>query len=314
MDTTSHLSRTTNATAQVYSNDKPPSMMSNIKPVNKVSHDYHDHANYPNDDYTAGPASSIEQSFPAKLHYMLDDMERDGLSHIISWSPHGRCFVVHNTKLFVEKVLGSWFRQTKIASFQRQLNIYGFQRLTKTGVDKGGYYHELFLRGKPGLAMKIQRNKLKGTKTRRASSPESEPNFSEMSELPQNGSAYTRNLVDHTCPNQSGRVLCTSAPVPHTLHGMAPSLVSPVDFKGTYSEYQPTARHTYGRGFTPTSISSSLSLMPASSLSLIPQAPMFAYPWQTSNNSDTLWASLAGTAPLSSPADNEDYMAFCMLR
>jgi len=72
---------------------------------------------------------------------------------------------------------------SKYPSFQRQLNIYGFQRLT-AGPDKGGYYHELFLRSKPGLAYRIQRHKLKGTGTRKAASPESEPDFYKMPSLP----------------------------------------------------------------------------------------------------------------------------------
>jgi hypothetical protein len=56
------------------------------------------------------------------------------------------------------------------------LNLYGFQRLTK-GQDKGGYYHELFLRGKVFLSQNIQRVKVKGTKIRARSNPEQEPNF-----------------------------------------------------------------------------------------------------------------------------------------
>jgi HSF-type DNA-binding len=77
----------------------------------------------------------------------------------------------------------SWFRQTKLASFQRQLNIYGFQRLT-TGRDKNGYFHEFFLRGKQFLAKKIQRNKIKGQGPRKPSSPDLEPNFYLMAPLP----------------------------------------------------------------------------------------------------------------------------------
>ena len=46
-----------------------------------------------------------EQSFPMKLHYMLSDMQADGLDHMVSWQPHGRCFVVHNSKLFVAQIL-----------------------------------------------------------------------------------------------------------------------------------------------------------------------------------------------------------------
>lgn len=73
----------------------------------------------------------------------------------------------------------SCFRQTKFASFQRQLNLYGFRRITQ-GRDKGGYYHELFLRGRSLLALKMQRTKVKGTGARKASSPETEPNFYAM--------------------------------------------------------------------------------------------------------------------------------------
>ena len=88
----------------------------------------------------------------------------------------------------------SWFRQQKYASFQRQLNIYGFKRIT-AGPDKGGYYNELFLRGKPGLAYRINRMKLKGTGVRQAASPETEPCLYNYSYLPRTNVAKTTRLV-----------------------------------------------------------------------------------------------------------------------
>jgi HSF-type DNA-binding len=72
-----------------------------------------------------------------------------------------------------------YFKQSKLPSFQRQLNLYGFQRLTK-GPDKGGYYHELFLRGKIFLAERIRRMRIKGNGVRAKSNPEAEPNFQLM--------------------------------------------------------------------------------------------------------------------------------------
>jgi HSF-type DNA-binding len=44
-------------------------------------------------------------NFPDQLHYILSEIENDGLSHVVSWQPHGRCFKVHDQKLLVEKVL-----------------------------------------------------------------------------------------------------------------------------------------------------------------------------------------------------------------
>jgi hypothetical protein len=49
--------------------------------------------------------------------------------------------------------------------------------LNLAGRDKGGYYHELFLRGKRFLSRRIQRIKIKGTGARKPGSPETEPNF-----------------------------------------------------------------------------------------------------------------------------------------
>ena len=146
-----------------------------------VCHDYHDHSN-DKTEVRPNPVArgGVSIAFPLRLHDLLDRIEADGFDCVVSWQSHGRCFVVHDTKEFVEKIMPTYFKQSKIASFQRQLNLYGFRRLTK-GDDKGGYYHELFLKGKVHLAQKIQRIKVKGTGVRARSNPNAEPNFYCMS-------------------------------------------------------------------------------------------------------------------------------------
>jgi hypothetical protein len=67
-----------------------------------------------------------------------------------------------------------------LTSFQRQLNLYGFRRLTQ-GPDAGAYYHELFLRVRPGLCQRMTRQKVKGTGHKQPADVKTEPNFYEMS-------------------------------------------------------------------------------------------------------------------------------------
>lgn len=58
-----------------------------------------------------------------------------------SWLPHGRAFLVHKPDEFKD-LLPRFFKLSKIPSFQRQLNLYGFNRLTRIS-DRGAYYHEV---------------------------------------------------------------------------------------------------------------------------------------------------------------------------
>lgn len=123
--------------------------------------------------------------FPVKLHGMLDNIEADGLSNVVSWSPHGRCFCVHKPKEFVNQIMPRYFKQTKMASFHRQLNLYGFKRLTG-GLDRGGYYHKSFLRDNVNLAYSIHRMRIKGTFVRLPTNPNNEPNFHDLLFMPKN--------------------------------------------------------------------------------------------------------------------------------
>jgi len=99
-----------------------------------TQHNYHDHALDPvnNEHLEAhqdknGHTHHHMMAFPLKLYDMLERVEAEGKQDIVSWQSHGRCFVVHDSAKF-KQLLPNYFKLSKIASFQRQLNLYGFQR------------------------------------------------------------------------------------------------------------------------------------------------------------------------------------------
>lgn len=87
---------------------------------------------------------------------MLNEMEKDGLDHIACWESDGCSFVVKKPQDFETQILPFYFQQSKLTSFQRQLNLYGFSKI-KIGKGKGGYYHNLFRRDNQDMSVNITR-------------------------------------------------------------------------------------------------------------------------------------------------------------
>lgn len=111
-----------------------------------VHHEYHDYSGLSG---TATPPilckkgrGGVSSMFPTVLHHMLNEAEKNGFAYAVSWQPHGRAFHVHDPEKFVKDIMPLYFRHTRFSSFQRQLSLYGFVRLTRKGPDRGAYYHE----------------------------------------------------------------------------------------------------------------------------------------------------------------------------
>ncbi|KAK5142377.1 hypothetical protein LTR04_002252 [Oleoguttula sp. CCFEE 6159] len=68
----------------------------------------------------------VQTAFIHKLYNMLEDQS---IQHLISWSNTNESFVMSPSSEF-SKVLASYFKHTNISSFVRQLNMYGFHKVS----------------------------------------------------------------------------------------------------------------------------------------------------------------------------------------
>uniref|UniRef100_A0A3Q3NJ24 HSF-type DNA-binding domain-containing protein n=1 Tax=Mastacembelus armatus TaxID=205130 RepID=A0A3Q3NJ24_9TELE len=101
-------------------------------------------------------------AFLTKLWTLVEDPETDPL---ICWSPNGTSFHVFDQGRFSKEVLPKFFKHNNMASFIRQLNMYGFRKvvhieqggLVKPEKDDTEFQHPFFIRGQEHLLENIKR-------------------------------------------------------------------------------------------------------------------------------------------------------------
>lgn len=101
---------------------------------------------------------------PAFLTKLWKLVEDPAYSDLISWSSNGRSFVIRNPARFSKELLPLYFKHNNMASFIRQLNMYGFRKLTsiensglRSERDEMEFYHQYFLKQQENLLEYIKR-------------------------------------------------------------------------------------------------------------------------------------------------------------
>ncbi|XP_019125225.1 heat shock factor protein 1 isoform X2 [Larimichthys crocea] len=118
-------------------------------------------------EYPGGGAGAVLSggnvpAFLTKLWTLVEDPDTDPL---ICWSPSGTSFHVFDQGRFSKEVLPKFFKHNNMASFIRQLNMYGFRKvvhieqggLVKPERDDTEFQHPFFIRGQEHLLENIKR-------------------------------------------------------------------------------------------------------------------------------------------------------------
>jgi hypothetical protein len=100
-------------------------------------------------------------AFLAKLWALVNDPSCDDL---IAWDPSGGSFHVYDQSRFAREILPRYFKHNNFASFIRQLNMYGFRKISniehgslRNERDDIEFAHPHFIRGQESLLELIKR-------------------------------------------------------------------------------------------------------------------------------------------------------------
>lgn len=113
-------------------------------------------------------------AFPEKLWWIVNNPKRDE----IHWNVLGTCIVIPNTQRFISEVLNNpsngLFKTKHFASFVRQLNLYGFRKVTEYGKrtisppfsvhSKCEFKHPYFRKGRQDLLVHVKRQQYSSKK------------------------------------------------------------------------------------------------------------------------------------------------------
>ncbi|KAM9377799.1 heat shock factor protein 4 isoform 2-T2 [Pholidichthys leucotaenia] len=112
-----------------------------------------------------GVDGSYASNVPAFLTKLWTLVEDPDTNHLICWSTTGTSFHVFDQGRFAKEVLPKYFKHNNMASFVRQLNMYGFRKvvnieqsgLVKPERDDTEFQHLYFLQGHEHMLEHIKR-------------------------------------------------------------------------------------------------------------------------------------------------------------
>ncbi|XP_040927253.1 heat shock factor protein 4 [Betta splendens] len=112
-----------------------------------------------------GVDGSYASNVPAFLTKLWTLVEDPDTNHLICWSSTGTSFHVFDQGRFAKEVLPKYFKHNNMASFVRQLNMYGFRKvvnieqsgLVKPERDDTEFQHLYFLQGHEHMLEHIKR-------------------------------------------------------------------------------------------------------------------------------------------------------------
>ena len=107
-------------------------------------------------EYSASAAPNRKAGVPKFLRFLFEILQNED-SSIISWAHGGTSIQIHDTAAMSEYVLPKYFKHRKYASFQRQLNYFGFRKWTKTQCSGIVFSHPNFLKHDPEAMRQIRR-------------------------------------------------------------------------------------------------------------------------------------------------------------
>ncbi|PIA48345.1 hypothetical protein AQUCO_01400743v1 [Aquilegia coerulea] len=108
---------------------------------------------------------SSPSPFLLKTYMLVEDPATDV---VISWNADGTAFVVWHIDEFSRDLLPSLFKHSNFSSFVRQLNTYGFRKIS---TNRWEFYNEMFRKGKKELLCNIRRRKAWERKLLRSNTP-----------------------------------------------------------------------------------------------------------------------------------------------
>lgn len=105
------------------------------------------------------PANNIAPTVPAFLRKLWKIVNDPLIDDLIGWSSDGESFVIRNPPEFCYNLLPIYYKHNNMSSFIRQLNMYGFHKVTNEGSDKDEikFFHPFFQQNEVRLLQHIKR-------------------------------------------------------------------------------------------------------------------------------------------------------------